>query len=102
MFGHPLPGGGEDPSWLTSWARLDGWKRFLTVDGTDHSSLTDYPLFYDGLGIPKGPYTTITGQRAVDLTRQYVGAFFDLQLQDIPRPLLAGPSAANPEVRFTP
>ncbi|MEV7184326.1 alpha/beta hydrolase [Kitasatospora sp. NPDC093102] len=102
MIGHPVPGGGEDPSWLTSWARLDGWKRFLTVDGTDHSSFTDYPVFFDGLGIPKGPYTTIGGQRAVALTRQYVGAFFDLQLKGTPQPLLDGPSAANPEVRFTP
>ncbi|WP_416875516.1 alpha/beta hydrolase family protein [Kitasatospora sp. SC0581] len=102
MIGHPLPGGGEDESWLRSWPRLDGWKRWLTVDGTDHGSFTDFPLFFDGLGLPKGPDTTIGSQRAVALTRQYVGAFFDLQLKGVPQPLLDGPSAANPEVRFTP
>lgn len=101
MVGHPLPGGVEDDSWTRSWPRLDGWKRWLTIDGTDHSSFTDFPLFYDGLGIPKGPDTTIAGQRAVALTRQYVGAFLDLQLKGIPQPLLDGPNAADPEVRFT-
>ncbi|MFE7594353.1 alpha/beta hydrolase family protein [Kitasatospora sp. NPDC057512] len=101
MMGHPLADGAEDSTWTTSWARLDGWKRWLTVDGTDHGSFTDFPLFFDGLGIPKGPETTIGSQRAVALTRQYVGAFFDLQLKGVPQPLLDGPSSANPEVRFT-
>ncbi|MET8540537.1 alpha/beta hydrolase [Kitasatospora sp. NPDC004799] len=102
MIGHPLAGGGQDPTWVTGWARLDGWKRLLTVDGSDHGSFTDFPVFFDGLGIPKDPHTTIGGLRAVSLTRQYVGAFFDLQLKGVPQPLLDGPSAANPEVRFTP
>ncbi|MFF4380037.1 alpha/beta hydrolase family protein [Kitasatospora sp. NPDC001547] len=102
MFGHPLPGGAQDPTWVTSWARLDGWKRLLTLDGSDHGSFTDLPLFIDGLGVPRGPYTTIGSLRAAALTRQYVGAFFDLHLKGVPQPLLDGPSAANPEVRFTP
>ncbi|MGW3233100.1 alpha/beta hydrolase family protein [Kitasatospora sp. NPDC001095] len=101
MVGHPLPDGAEDDSWIKSWPRLDGWKRWLTIDGTDHGSFTDFPIFFDGLGIPKGPDTTIAGQRAVALTRQYVGAFLDLQLKGVPQPLLDGPSTANPEVRFT-
>ncbi|MEU3570403.1 alpha/beta hydrolase [Kitasatospora sp. NPDC036755] len=102
MMGHPLAGGGEDGTWTEAWSRLDGWKRWLTVDGTGHSSFTDFPLFTDGLDVPKDPESTIEGRRAVSLTRQYVGAFFDLQLKGIPQPLLDGPSAANPEVRFTP
>ncbi|MFF2546409.1 alpha/beta hydrolase family protein [Kitasatospora sp. NPDC058063] len=101
MIGHPLADGAEDPSWVTSWARLDGWKRLLTVDGSDHGSFTDLPVFFEGLGLPKGPYTTLGSGRALALTRQYVGAFFDLQLKGVPQPLLDGPSAANPEVRFT-
>ncbi|MFD7451250.1 alpha/beta hydrolase family protein [Kitasatospora sp. NPDC059827] len=100
MIGHPLPDGAEDTSWTDSWPRLDGWKRWLTVDGTDHGSFTDYPLFLKALGAPQPPGTTITGQRAVELTRRYVGAFFDLQLKGIDQPLLDGPTAADPEVRF--
>ncbi|MBD0688929.1 alpha/beta hydrolase family protein [Streptomyces sp. CBMA123] len=99
MIGHPLPGA-EDSSWTDSWPRLDGWKRWLTFDGTDHGSFTDYPLFLKGLGVPQPPATTMTGQRAIELTRQYVAAFFDLQLKGIDQPLLDGPTAANPEVRF--
>ncbi|MFE4970913.1 alpha/beta hydrolase family protein [Kitasatospora sp. NPDC056651] len=102
MIGHPLDNGRQDSTWVTSFARLDGGKRLLTVDGSDHGSFTDLPVFFDGLGIPKGPHTTIDGRRAVAVTRQYVGAFFDLQLKGIPQPLLDGPSAAYPEVRFTP
>ncbi|MFJ9772472.1 alpha/beta hydrolase family protein [Kitasatospora sp. NPDC101157] len=100
MMGHSLPGGNEDGSWTTSWPRLDGWKRWLTLDGSDHGSFTDFPLFYDALGVSQSPGTTVSGRRAVELTRQYVGAFFDLQLKDIDQPLFDGPTAANPEVRF--
>ncbi|MEV7598557.1 alpha/beta hydrolase [Kitasatospora sp. NPDC089797] len=100
MIGHPLPGGDEDTSWTDSWPRLDGWKRWLTFDGTDHGSFTDYPLFLQALGVPQDPGTTISGSRAVELTRRYVAAFFDLQLKGIDQPLLDGPTAADPEVRF--
>ncbi|MFH9350056.1 alpha/beta hydrolase family protein [Kitasatospora sp. NPDC017646] len=99
MIGHHLPGP-DDPGWSTAWARLDGWKRWLTFDGSNHGSFTDFPLFYDALGMPQGPDTTMSGGRAVQLTRQYVGAFFDLQLKDIDQPLFDGPTAADPEVKF--
>ncbi|MBV2155211.1 alpha/beta hydrolase [Kitasatospora sp. SUK 42] len=100
MIGHPLPGEGEDTSWTKSWPRLDGWKRWLTFDGTNHGSFTDYPLFFEALGIPQPSGTTMSGARAIELTRQYVGAFFDLQLKGIDQPLFDGPTAANPEVGF--
>ncbi|MYS12295.1 alpha/beta hydrolase, partial [Streptomyces sp. SID6041] len=38
--------------------------------------------------------------RAVAVTRAYVAAFFDQHLRGLPRPLLDGPSPANPEVHF--
>ncbi|MEU6238516.1 alpha/beta hydrolase [Kitasatospora sp. NPDC047058] len=91
---------GDDPSWSTSWGRLDGWKRWLGFAGTNHGSFTDLPLFFEALGISQGPETTMSGLRAADLTRRYVGAFFDLQLKGLDRPLLDGPAAAYPEVRF--
>ncbi|MER7771466.1 alpha/beta hydrolase [Kitasatospora sp. NPDC096140] len=100
MMGHPLPGGAEDSSWVQSWPNLDGWKRWLTVDGSNHGSLTDFPLFMEKLGLPQDPGTTLSGLRGIELTRRYVGAFFDLQLKGIEQPLLDGPTAADPEVRF--
>ncbi|WP_328952581.1 alpha/beta hydrolase [Kitasatospora purpeofusca] len=102
MIGHSLGGGAEDESWETSWPRLDGWKRWLTVEGTDHHSFTDFPVLIDGLGLPPAPGTTIASGRAVDLTRRYVGAFFDLHLKGVEQPLLDGPNAADPEVVFHP
>ncbi|MEV7023909.1 alpha/beta hydrolase [Kitasatospora sp. NPDC093558] len=100
MIGHPLDGA-EDTSWVESWPNLDGWKRWLTVTGTNHGSFTDFPLFLDGLGLPDRD-RTIPAQRAVELTRAYVAAFFDLQLKGIDQPLLDGPTAENPEVTFHP
>ncbi|GAB7185608.1 alpha/beta hydrolase [Kitasatospora sp. Ki12] len=100
MMGHPLGGDDEDSSWVKSWPNLDGWKRWLTVDGTDHHSFTDFPVLIDGLGLPRGPGVTIASGRAVELTRRYVGAFFDLQLKGVEQPLFDGPTAADPEVRF--
>ncbi|MFF3069600.1 alpha/beta hydrolase family protein [Kitasatospora sp. NPDC057936] len=99
MIGHPLPDGEEDTSWTESWPNLDGWKRWLTVAGTNHPSFTDFPLFLDALGLPDTG-RTIPARRALSLTREYVAAFFDLQLKGVDQPILDGPTAENPEVGF--
>ncbi|SLJ82823.1 Predicted dienelactone hydrolase [Mycobacteroides abscessus subsp. abscessus] len=79
------------------------WKRWVTFAGADHYSFTDIPVLaeqLDGseLGLPPGG--TLSGQRAVALTRAYVGAFFDQRLRGIPQPLLDGPTPGRPEARF--
>ncbi|MFI8521071.1 alpha/beta hydrolase family protein [Streptomyces sp. NPDC085481] len=89
--------GGEDASWNTTWPRLGGWKRWLTVTGTDHFSFSDGPVIQRHFGLPAGD---IPAGRALAVTRAYVGAFFDQHLKGRPQPLLVGPSAAHPEVRF--
>lgn len=88
-----------DTSWDAAWTNLDGWKRWLTVTGTVHTNFTDVPLLATEAGIPT-PGMQISALRALQLTRTYVAAFFDLQLKGIPQPLLNGPSAADPEVVF--
>ncbi|MGX4735705.1 alpha/beta hydrolase family protein [Kitasatospora griseola] len=102
MLGHPLEDGQEDTSWTDGWAALDGWKRWLTVTGSDHGTFTDIPVLAEQLGLPHPPTTTITPERGVQLTRQYVTAFFDLQLKGIPRPILDDPTPQNPEITFHP
>ncbi|MFI6977180.1 alpha/beta hydrolase family protein [Embleya sp. NPDC050154] len=94
--------GGTDRSWDEAWSRLDGWKRWLTVAGANHYTFTDFPVFLDELGPPgtPSPPTTLTGRRGLDLTRVYVGAFFELHLKCVPQPRLTGPTSADPEVRF--
>ncbi|BAD59148.1 alpha/beta hydrolase family protein [Nocardia farcinica] len=95
--------GGSDPTWTLTWPALGMWKRWVTFAGADHYSFTDIPVLaeqLDGseLGLPPGG--TLSGQRAVALTRAYVGAFFDQRLRGIPQPLLDGPTPGRPEARF--
>ncbi|MGC0313783.1 alpha/beta hydrolase family protein [Kitasatospora acidiphila] len=90
---------GQDPSWSKGWTRLDGWKRWLTFAGAEHGSFTDVPLLASQAGLPEPP-EPLAPTRGLQLTRDYLGAFFDLQLKGTPQPLLDGPSPANPEVTF--
>ncbi|MDR3081372.1 MAG: alpha/beta hydrolase, partial [Streptomyces sp.] len=90
---------GQDASWDRGWQRLDGWKRWLSVTGSGHFTFTDVPVLGEQLGIPD-PEAPLSGTRSGEITRDYVGAFFDQQLRGIPQPLLDGPTATNPEVLF--
>lgn len=97
MLGAQHEAPGTDPTWGRAWTRLDGWKRWLTVTGSDHGTFTDMPVLSASAGRPG---TGISPQRAEELTRTYVGAFFDLHLKGIPQPVLNGSSPANPEITF--
>ncbi|RKT03053.1 platelet-activating factor acetylhydrolase isoform II [Streptomyces sp. 3211.6] len=86
-------------NWSGAWPHLHGWKRWITIDGTDHFGPTDYPVLRDQLGVPH-PEAPLPGARTLELTRTYVAAFFDQHLKGQPRPVLDGPRADAPEVRF--
>lgn len=92
------PGSADDTSWKRNWPRLTGWKRWITVAGTQHSSFTDLHPLADRLGVDFG--ATIHGDRATEITRAYTGAFFDRTLRARHRPLLDGPARRFPEVAF--
>ena len=94
------PAATEDTTWKANWPRLTGWKRWITVAGTQHSSFTDLVPLADQIGVPTG--TTTTGARSAAITRAYVGAFFDRTLRHRHRPILNGPSHRYPEVKFWP
>ena len=89
---------GLDDTWDRDWTNLDGWKRWLTVAGTEHDSFNDAPVLEALLGLADP--AVLSPQRSVEITRDYVGAFFDLHLKGKREPLLDGPSASNPEVAF--
>ncbi|MFC9942481.1 alpha/beta hydrolase family protein [Streptomyces pratensis] len=93
------PGGGDD-SWDQGWQRLDGWKRWLGIEGSGHSSFTDVPVLEDRMGVTLDPTVTLTTDRQVTITRDYVGAFLDQHLRGRHQPLLDGPTSGNPEVVF--
>jgi dienelactone hydrolase len=90
------PGPYDD--WEADWLHLTGWKRWIMVAGTAHASYTDLGVIADGLGVDLG--ASVSGERAVAITRAYVRAFFDQHLRCKPQPLMAAPSASYPEVTF--
>lgn len=92
--------GSADPTWQAAWPRLTSWRRWLTVRGTQHSSFTDLHPLADRLGLDSG--ASLSGTRAVRVTRAYVTAFFDRTLRHRARPLLNGPVQRFPEVSFWP
>ncbi|MFJ8472795.1 alpha/beta hydrolase family protein [Kitasatospora sp. NPDC094011] len=92
--------GGQETSWGEAWAGWQGYKPWLAVAGTNHGSFTDVEVLAGELGIPNPPGTTVSAERGMQLTREYVGAFFDQTLRGVHQPLLDGPSAADPEVLF--
>ncbi|MFJ8645010.1 alpha/beta hydrolase family protein [Streptomyces sp. NPDC093546] len=89
----------DQSSWVESWPRLDGWKRWLKVTGSGHFTFTDVPVLADQLGLLP-PDEPLSGDRSQAITRRYVAAFFDLHLKGAAQPLLDGPSAEHPEVVF--
>ncbi|GAA3469514.1 alpha/beta hydrolase [Nonomuraea roseola] len=88
---------GKDPSWARDWKNLTGWKRWLVVAEAQHASFTDIPVLADQLGIEHG--ARLSGARALEITRLYAGAFFDLHLRKKAQPLLDKPSKRHPEVK---
>ncbi|MFE1555195.1 alpha/beta hydrolase family protein [Streptomyces sp. NPDC058734] len=99
MLGQPgrVPGG-SDGSWQKTWDAATGWKRWLTVDGTQHLSFTDLAVLTKQLGIRS--FQALDGDRADAVTRAYVSAFVETHLGCRAAPLLDGPSQRYPEVRF--
>ncbi|MFF0247098.1 alpha/beta hydrolase family protein [Streptosporangium sandarakinum] len=101
LLGKPAtytPGRLGGVNWEGVWAGLHGWKRWLLVTGAAHTSFTDLGVLMDQLGIEDG--ATISGARAMAITRRYITAFFDQHLRKKPQPLLDKPSASHPEVKF--
>ncbi|MFI7441515.1 alpha/beta hydrolase [Nonomuraea indica] len=86
-----------DESWPEFWPHVRGWKRWLTVSGTNHAAFTDYAVLQEQVGLPA---QELDGERAVAVTRTYVRSFVDRHLLRERRPLLDGPSPAYPEVKF--
>ncbi|GGJ99170.1 lipase [Streptomyces camponoticapitis] len=89
----------KDATWPTTWQRLDGWKRWLTVRDSGHFTFIDLPVLAAQLGMTD-PSAPLPGPRSGEITTSYVGAFFDQELRGIHQPLLDGPTEDNPEVTF--
>ncbi|WP_409495718.1 alpha/beta hydrolase family protein [Amycolatopsis sp. cmx-11-12] len=89
---------GPDTTWAANWPNLTGWKRWISVAAAGHASFTDVGVLGEQLGIT--PPGTLGGERGMALTRAYVAAFFDKHLRGGSQPVLDGPVAGNPEIKF--
>ncbi|MFI7706625.1 alpha/beta hydrolase family protein [Nonomuraea sp. NPDC049480] len=69
---------GTDDSWKKSWAGMTGWKRWITVTGSDHSAFVDYAVLRRPLGIPS---QELDGARALEITRAHLSSFLDRHLR---------------------
>ena len=72
----------------STWERLHGWKRWITLNGSGH-----------GYGIHR-PGTPQPGARGAEPGNRYVAAFLDQHLRQLPQPILDRPTEQNPEVLF--
>ncbi|MGK4578498.1 alpha/beta hydrolase family protein [Kitasatospora sp. HPMI-4] len=93
--------GGGDQTWNDSWRSLTGYKRWFAVSGENHNSFSDFSILAEDAGVSL-PGQTLDGFRSLQITRDYVTAFFDKTLKGMPEPLLDGNSPAYPEVAAQP
>lgn len=91
--------GDGDPSWATFPAWQTGWWRLLSVAGTLHSDWSDV-TFWKQFGMNKAT-GDIDGRRMIDLSREYIGAFFGRHLRGEDAPILDAPAEEWPEVEVT-
>ncbi|EST36707.1 alpha/beta hydrolase family protein [Streptomyces roseochromogenus] len=98
----------DDGSWATFWNHLHGDRYDLKLRGAEHLSFLDWEAFFHeapgafhqtpaSLVQALGP---IAPDRAIEIQRVYLAAFFDKELRHEHSHLLDGPSRHYPEVDF--
>lgn len=88
---------GDDTTWDKAWKKLDGWKRWITVDGTTHSSMTDFGPLGEQAGLNQDD---LDGNRSNEIARALVTGFVDAHLRGDEAPVLEGPNQDWPELVF--
>jgi predicted dienelactone hydrolase len=88
---------GDDKTWSQAWKRLDDWRRWITVEGTTHSSMTDFGPLGEQAGLNQDE---LDGFRSNEISRALVTGFVDAHLRGEDEPIFAGPSADWPELVF--
>ncbi|PTM84270.1 platelet-activating factor acetylhydrolase isoform II [Streptomyces sp. VMFN-G11Ma] len=98
----------NDHSWRTLWSHLKGYRVDVQLHGAAHLSFSDQewmvPQEAALLGLSKAQlqqqYGTIDRNRAVQVQRVYLAAFFDQELRHKHSTLLDGPTSKYPEISF--
>ncbi|MDA1359280.1 hypothetical protein O1R50_06585 [Glycomyces luteolus] len=89
---------GQDDTWDKAWKKLDGWKRWITVAGTTHSSMTDFGPLGEQAGLNQDD---LDGNRSNEIARALVTSFADTHLRgDQEAPVIDAPNDDWPELVF--
>ncbi|WP_330456401.1 hydrolase [Streptomyces sp. NBC_00820] len=97
-----------DGSWRTLWSHLKGYRVDIQLHGAAHLSFSDNEWMVaqeaNLLGLSKSQlqqqYGTIDPNRAIEIQRVYLAAFFDQTLRKQHSTLLDGPSKKYSEISF--
>ncbi|MET7289344.1 hydrolase [Streptomyces sp. NPDC005573] len=98
----------NDGSWRTLWSHLKGYKVDIQLHGAAHLSFSDnewmVPQVAGLMGLSRSQvqqqYGTIDPNRAVQIQRTYLAAFFDQTLSKKHSTLLDGPNKQYSEISF--
>ncbi|WP_236653661.1 alpha/beta hydrolase family protein [Streptacidiphilus melanogenes] len=98
----------DDSSWRTLWSHLTGYHLDIQLAGAAHLSFSDNEALVPEYARLTGesPYQvqqqfgTIDPDRAIQVQRVYLAAFFDQELRGHHSTLLDGPSKTYPEIGF--
>ncbi|KAH7312568.1 hypothetical protein B0I35DRAFT_488226 [Stachybotrys elegans] len=100
-----------DESWSSFFDAMDEkhsevWLKELSVRGALHGSYCDFSLIGDVTGLRENQdleqffFGTITGERVMEVMREYISDYVDFTLGGSDEGFLAGPSSDFPEVEF--
>ncbi|KAH8824524.1 hypothetical protein DL96DRAFT_1501389 [Flagelloscypha sp. PMI_526] len=92
-----------DPIWSNFSLVQTGWFKTLLINGTTHQDFSDLPVWvdiFDLEGKTLTPIGPLKGERAVDIVKKYVGAFFDFVSGFGGEELFKGELAEYPEIVF--
>jgi hypothetical protein len=90
------------------WNNSNGWKLDIAIPKGAHYTFTDYQILLPQLDrklsispmIIQKSIGTAEADQVFDAQKNYIAAFFELQLKGISQPLLDSPSTLYPEVEF--
>ncbi|MFE9243978.1 alpha/beta hydrolase family protein [Nocardiopsis sp. NPDC006938] len=92
--------------WEERWADLTGWRQWITVTGSGHSTALDRGVLMEQLGLRdtltpeqwRAQFGDLPVEHGVGLVRAYSTAYFDHHLRGGEQPLLDDPEGVHPEL----
>jgi pimeloyl-ACP methyl ester carboxylesterase len=96
LIGETVQLGRVDTTWDIFQTTQTGWWRILLVAGADHLDFTDAPLWRE-IDRQMGK-STIDLARMMNITREFVAAFFNQTILDHTETILSQPETVWPEV----